>query len=131
MDKDERIFKFVEEHLFDEINSYIEEGILDSYESFEYSFSNIKPTKELYERLKENDNWALYDYVENYDKYYPGWQKILVNAFKKALKENKKEIDAEMDFLESDELSDASANIGSGIIADAIKGERKKMKNEK
>ena len=130
MDTDERILKLVEERLFDEVTTYITEGILESYESFKYNFAKMKPTKELYERLKENDNWALYDYAGDYDKYYPNWQKKLVNVFKKALKTNKEEIDAEMEFLESDELSDASANIASGIIAEAIKGERKKMKNE-
>lgn len=128
MENDERITKLVEEYLFDEVERYIEEGILESYESFKYHFAEMKPTEELYERIKKDNNWALYDYVGDYNKYYPDWQKKLINVFKKALKENKEETYAEMDFLESDELSDASANIGSGIIEEAIKGERKKMK---
>lgn len=128
MENDKQILNLVEELIFDEISTYITEGILENYESFKYNFAKMKPTKELYERLKKDNNWALYDYADDYDNYYPNWQKILVDAFKKALKRNKEKVDAELDFLESDELSDASSNIASGIIAKAIKREQKKMK---
>ena len=127
MEKSE-IAKRVEDILFDEVERDITDNLLESFESFSFNFSKMKPTKELYERLKENDNWALYDNSEDYDEYYPNWKEELIKRYEIALKENEDQLDAEMDFLESDELSDISANIASGIIVKAIKNERKKMK---
>ena len=127
MEKSE-IAKRVEDILFDEVERDITDNLLESFESFSFNFSKMKPTKELYERLKEDDNWALYDNSEDYDEYYPNWKEELIKRYEIALKENEDPLDAEMDFLESDELSDISANIASGIIIKAIKNERKKMK---
>lgn len=131
MINDYEIEKLVENYLFDEVERCIEDGLLENYESFKYNFAKIKPTKELYERLKEGDKWALYDYVGDYNEYYPDWRNILIKALKKYIEINSKEIDAKIDFLESSEMSDASSNIACGIIEKAIKGERKKIKNEK
>lgn len=113
--------------LFDEIEAYVKNVLLKDYESFENTFSKMSPSKELYMRLIDKDNWELYNRVENYNRYYYNWRNELIKEFKSAIKRNKDEVSVKNDFLTSYKLHDISMNIATGIIIDAINGEQKNM----
>ncbi len=124
------IEKLVEDTLGDEVERTITDSYLYDYKDFKFHFARLKPTKEIYEELKKDDNWAQYDYIDEWDKYYPGWSKALKKEYEKIITKEKDPLEAELDFLYSDVFSDASANIAAGIITDAIKGikNRKRVK---
>lgn len=120
----------IEDALGDAVERTIIDSYLEDYKTFKQAFAKLKPTKQIYEELKKDDNWASYDYIGEWNKYYPNWKKVLKEEYKKALaEENFDPTEAQLNFLESDELSDASANIAAGILETAIKDI--KMKNKK
>lgn len=118
---------FIESALGEEVSGTIEEYYLDDYETFKFSFAKLGVTREIYEELKKDDNWALYDYTSEWNRYYPGWQKKLTEEYKKIQNEESNPLEAEVDFLESDAFNNISTIIAAGVLTDGIKD----IKNKK
>jgi hypothetical protein len=102
----------------DEVTRIIEDYYLESYETFKNVFNE---SKKVYNKLKENDNWALYDSFSNYPESY------IKPIFEKAKELYEEGSDSfTIDLLESDELRDNVDSIAYSIIEDAIKGIKKR-----
>jgi hypothetical protein len=102
----------------DEVTGIIDDYYLESYENFKNVFNE---SKKVYDKLKENDNWALYDRFSDYP------DSSVKSIFEKAKELYEEGSDSfTIDLLESDEMRDNIDSIAYGIIEDAIKGEKKR-----
>jgi hypothetical protein len=120
------IIRNINENIGDEISETIEEVYLKDYNSFKLYHGKLHPTKEEYEYLKKDSNWALYNDFSSYPKEY--LEMIYDKA--KELLHGYEEDNGEfyMDLLESDEFKDSTSNIASMILTDALKNIRKDKK---